>query len=90
VKDIIIERIQDCKNDLEKIKGNRLNKVINECDKFIDIFAENINDYCIDDEYMNFLILMCKLEKVKGEVNRVGNIVNKLIEDLRIFLKIYD
>ena len=90
MKDIVVERIQDYKRDLEKIKKNKLDKTINEFDKFIDIFTENINDYNIYEEYENFLILSCKLEKIKNEVNKIDNAVSRLSEGLEIFLKIYD
>ena len=93
MKDIIVERIEFYKYELEEIKENKLNKlnkVINECDKIIDIFMENINDYCIDDEYENFLILSCKLEKIRNEINKLNNDINGLTEGLELFLKIYD
>ena len=90
MKDIVIETIQDYKRDLEKLKDSKLDKIINECDKFIDMFAKNIDDYCIDDEYENFLILSCKLEKIKNEINKIDDAVSRLSEGLELFLKIYD
>ena len=90
VKGIVIERIQDYKADLGKLKGNKLDKAINECDKTIELFLKNIENYSIDEEYINFLKLLCKLEKIKDEVNKLNDINRKLIEDLKIFLKIYD
>ena len=90
MKDIVIETIQDYRCDLEKIKKNKLDKTINECDKAIDTLLKNIDDYNIDREYEKFLLFLCKLEKVKNEVGRLNYIINSLTNDLEIFLKIYD
>ena len=91
MKDIVIERIEYYKSDLEKLKDNKLDKAINECEKVIDLILKDINNYDIDKEYEKLLILSCKLENVKNEVDKLNNIItSKLIEDLKIFLKIYD
>ena len=93
MKDIIVERIEFYKCELEEIKENKLNKLnktINECDKVIDIFAKNINNYSINEEYESFLILACKLEKIKNEINKLNSDINSLVEGLELFLKIYD
>ena len=90
MKDIVVERVEYYKRELEKIKENELNKTINECIKTIDIFAKNINNYSINEEYESFLILACKLEKIKNEVNKIDDVISRLSEGLEIFLKIYD
>ena len=90
MKDVVIERIEFYKCELEKIKENKLNKTINECVKVIDIFVKNINNYSINEEYESLLILACKLEKVKNEINKLNNDINRLTEGLELFLKIYD
>ena len=90
MKDIVIERIQDYKRDLEKLKDSKLDKVINECDKVLEIFTKNIDDYSIDEEFESLLILACRLERIKNEVNKLDDVVSRLSEGLEIFLKIYD
>ena len=90
MKDIVIERIQDYKCELEKIKENKLDKTINECDKVLEIFVKSIDEYSIDEEFESLLIIACKLERIKNEASKLDDAVSKLVEDLEIFLKIYD
>ena len=90
VKNIVVEAIQDYKRDLEKLRDNKLDKTINECDKTIELFLKNIDNYSINEEYLNFLKLSCKLEKIKDEVRKLDNVVGRLIKSLKLFIKMYD
>ena len=90
MEDIVVESLQYYKCELEKVKKNRLDKTINECEKTIELIIKNIDDYSIDKEFESLLILVCKIEKIKDEVNKLDDVVSRLAIDLEMLLKIYD